>query len=109
MAAFDVPLRIILGGSRKGESFAPLAADLGRRDATAYLIGETASELAAALEREGVRFRVAGDLPHAVARAASDAHPGDVVLLSPASASYDQFRDFEERGDTFRRLVEELP
>ena len=50
----------------------------------------------------------AGDLPTAVAQAAADAEPGDVVLLSPASASYDQFANFEERGDTFRRLVEDL-
>ncbi len=49
-----------------------------------------------------------GDLPTAVAHAAADAEAGDVVLLSPASASYDQFANFEERGDTFRRLVEEL-
>jgi UDP-N-acetylmuramoylalanine--D-glutamate ligase len=50
----------------------------------------------------------AGDLPTAVSRAAADAEPGDVVLLSPANASFDQFANFEERGDTFRRLVEEL-
>ena len=43
-----------------------------------------------------------------VARAAADAEPGDVVVLSPAAASFDQFADFEDRGDAFRRLVEEL-
>ena len=50
----------------------------------------------------------AGDPRTAVAQAAADAEPGDVVLLSPACASYDQFANFEERGDTFRRVVEEL-
>jgi UDP-N-acetylmuramoylalanine--D-glutamate ligase len=49
-----------------------------------------------------------GDLPGAVRRAAALALPGDVVLLSPACASYDQFRDYEERGAAFRRLVQEL-
>jgi UDP-N-acetylmuramoylalanine--D-glutamate ligase len=53
-------------------------------------------------------LRRCGDLGRAVAWAAQDAGPGDVVLLSPACASYDQFRDFEERGDSFRALVEAL-
>jgi UDP-N-acetylmuramoylalanine--D-glutamate ligase len=47
-------------------------------------------------------------LEHAVALAAADAEPGDIVLLSPACASYDQFDNFEQRGDTFRKLVKEL-
>ena len=49
-----------------------------------------------------------GDLEAALEAAAGAAEPGDVVLLSPACASFDQFRDFEERGDVFRRLVQEL-
>jgi len=49
-----------------------------------------------------------GELPRAVARAAADAEAGDIVLLSPACASYDQFRNFEERGDQFRDLVHRL-
>ena len=73
-----------------------------------YLIGESADDLAAALDAAGRAYVRAGDLAGAVARAAADAEPGDVVLLSPASASYDQFDNFEHRGDTFRRLVEEL-
>jgi UDP-N-acetylmuramoylalanine--D-glutamate ligase len=111
IAAFgDAPLRVILGGSRKGESFAPLAADLQARGARAtYLIGETADELAAALAPAGVPFERSGTLDQAVRSAARAAEPGDIVLLSPACASYDQFRNFEERGDEFRRLVEALP
>jgi UDP-N-acetylmuramoylalanine--D-glutamate ligase len=73
-----------------------------------YLVGAAADELAAALDAAGRPYVRAGDLPAAVARANVDAEPGDVVLLSPATASYDQFPNFEERGETFRRLVEEL-
>src|SRR5207245_1391988 len=74
----------------------------------AGLIGEAPAQLADALDRNGRAYRRAGDLGTAVEQAAADARPGDVVLLSPACASYDQFHNFEERGDTFRRLVEEL-
>ena len=74
----------------------------------AYLIGEAADEIAAALGDAGVPYVPCGDLAAALAAAAAAAEPGDVVLLSPACASFDQFRDFEARGDEFRRLVEEL-
>jgi UDP-N-acetylmuramoylalanine--D-glutamate ligase len=105
LAAYDVPLHVILGGSRKGESFDELAAEVHGR---AYLIGETAGELAAALDRAGVPYTSCGDLGAAVAAAAASALPGEVVLLSPACASYDQFQDFEHRGEEFRRLVQKL-
>src|SRR4029450_6786270 len=71
----------------------------------AQLIGAAADELADALESP---FERSGDLATAVRSAAAGAERGDVVLLSPAAASYDQFEDFEERGDEFRRLVEGL-
>ena len=106
LAAYeDEPVRLILGGSRKGEDFAALAAALGPNVHTVYAIGETADELARAIP-DTIR---AGDLETAVERAATAAQPGEVVLLSPGCASYDQFRDFEERGEEFRRLVENLP
>jgi UDP-N-acetylmuramoylalanine--D-glutamate ligase len=76
--------------------------------AKAYLIGESADDIAEALAAEGVRFADSGTLEQAVADAFADADPGEVVLLSPACASYDQFRDFEERGERFRELVEGL-
>jgi UDP-N-acetylmuramoylalanine--D-glutamate ligase len=76
--------------------------------AQAYLIGDSADEIAEALAAEGVRFTYSRDLPTAVKDAFRDADPGEVVLLSPACASYDQFRDFEERGKRFRELVEAL-
>jgi UDP-N-acetylmuramoylalanine--D-glutamate ligase len=101
----DEPVRLILGGSRKGEDFEPLAAALGPNVGAVYVIGETADELARAIP-DTIR---AGDLGTAVERAAGAAQPGEVVLLSPACASYDQFRDFEERGEEFKRLVANLP
>ncbi len=108
VAAYDAPLRLILGGSLKGEDFAPFARELPENVRSIYLVGAASDELAAALDAAGRAYVRAGDLPSAVSRAAADAEPGDVVLLSPASASYDQFANFEERGDVFRRLVQEL-
>ena len=102
------PLRVILGGSLKGESFEQLAETLPANVRSIDLIGEATEELAAALGRAGRVYRRSGDLATAVGAAAGEAQPGDVVLLSPACASYDQFRNFEERGDAFRRLVGEL-
>lgn len=108
VAAFDAPLHVILGGRGKGESYTELALDLVGRARRAYLIGETATALATALELAGVDHVLSGDLETAVRSAAQNARPGDVVLLAPACASYDQFHDFEERGDAFRRLAREL-
>jgi UDP-N-acetylmuramoylalanine--D-glutamate ligase len=102
------PLRLILGGSLKGESFDELAAELPASVRSIDLIGEAGDDIAAALDRAGRRYRRAGDLATAVGAAAGEAEAGDVVLLSPACASYDQFRDFEDRGEAFRRLVGEL-
>jgi UDP-N-acetylmuramoylalanine--D-glutamate ligase len=96
------PVHLILGGSRKGEDFRPLAAALGPNVRSVHLIGETAGELAAVIP-EATR---AVDLPTALRQI--DARMGEIVLLSPACASYDQFRDFEERGEEFRRLVQNL-
>jgi UDP-N-acetylmuramoylalanine--D-glutamate ligase len=106
--AYEVPLRLILGGSLKGEDFGPFARDLPPNVRSIYLIGQATDELAVALDAAGRAYSRDGDLAHAVAHAAGDADAGDIVLLSPASASYDQFDNFEQRGDTFRRLVEEL-
>jgi UDP-N-acetylmuramoylalanine--D-glutamate ligase len=101
-------LHVILGGRGKGESYAPLAESFAPGD-RAYLIGEAAGEIAAALATKEVPFAYAEGLADALAAASAAAEPADVVLLSPACASFDQFRDYEERGDVFRRLVEELP
>ena len=109
LTAFDAPLHLILGGSLKGERFDEFAQDVARANvAVAYLIGEAAEPLAVDLGYANVPFFLATTLERAVAEAASTAQPGEIVLLSPACASYDQFRDFEHRGEEFRRLVENL-
>ena len=109
LAAYaDVPVHLVLGGRAKGESFEPLAAAIGPNVRRAYLVGEAADELAGVLGAAGVPFDRSGDLPTAVAAAAARATPGDVVLLSPACASFDQFENFEARGEDFRRLVRKL-
>ena len=108
LASFpDGALHVILGGRGKAEPYGPLAAAFKPGD-RAYLIGEAAGEIAAVLDSSGVPYVSAGDLESALAEAASAATAGDVVLLSPACASFDQFEDFEARGDAFRGLVERL-
>ena len=109
LSAYPPGLRLILGGSVKGASYDALAEKAHESDvARAYLIGQAADEIAEALANVGVRFTHSGDLATAVADAFADASSGDVVLLSPACASYDQFENFEERGQRFRELVERL-
>jgi len=102
-------LRVIMGGSRKGSSFAELARVANeQRVVRVYLIGETADEIATALAGADVAHVGCGNLDAAVRRAHAESQPGEVVLLSPACASFDQFRDFEHRGERFRELVEAL-
>ena len=72
-----------------------------------YLIGEAAERLGQDLDGT-VPLHRSGDLEAAVREASAAASPGEVVLLSPACASYDQYRDFEARGEEFRRLVQNL-
>ena len=112
LRAFAGGVHAILGGSPKGESFAPLADPVAERCAACYLIGETAAGIEAALEparSAGVAVRRCGRLDRAVDAAAAAARPGEVVLLAPACASFDAFRDFAERGERFRELVDGLP
>ena len=108
--AFDGGIRAILGGSSKGEDFTPLAAPVRERCAAVYLTGPAGEEIEQALaplEGEVPVIR-ARNFEDAVRRAGSDARPGEIVLLSPACASFDEFRDFEARGERFRELAAEL-
>ncbi len=108
LRSFEGGVHAILGGSLKGEPFEPLAEPVAERCRAAYLIGEAAEALEEALgpaAETGVVLQRCEDLEDAVRRAAAAALPGEVVLLSPACASFDSFRDFEQRGERFRGIV----
>jgi UDP-N-acetylmuramoylalanine--D-glutamate ligase len=104
LESFDSGVHAILGGSLKGGGFRELREPVAQRCRACYLIGEAAAPLAEDLEGTVPLLR-SGDLENAVRDATEAAVAGDVVLLSPACASFDQFRDFEDRGERFRSLV----
>ena len=101
------PILWIAGGRGKALAFEDLAQTARGRVKVALLIGEAAHEIEEALGGH-VRFEHCSDLDAAVAMAASLGEPGDVVLLAPACASFDQFKSFEHRGDSFRNAVQRL-
>jgi UDP-N-acetylmuramoylalanine--D-glutamate ligase len=106
LEAFDGGVHLIAGGSLKGGGFEELVEPVASRCTAVYLIGEASDRLAADLAPAGVPLERCGDLEHAVAMAGGAAQPGDVVLLSPACASFDQYDDFEARGAHFRDLAQ---
>jgi UDP-N-acetylmuramoylalanine--D-glutamate ligase len=108
IGAFEGGVHAILGGSDKGEPFAPLLDPIREHSAACYLIGASSDRLAVELApatRAGVELHRCADLEDAVRRAAAAASAGEVVLLSPACASFDAFDDYEQRGDRFREIV----
>jgi len=108
LRAFEGGVHAILGGSEKDEPFAPLAEPIGERCTACYLIGATADRLAAELApvaESGIALHRCADLEDAVRQAAAAAAPGEVVLLSPACASFDAFANYEARGERFREIV----
>jgi UDP-N-acetylmuramoylalanine--D-glutamate ligase len=111
LRAFDGGVRAILGGSEKGELYAPLLDPVRERCVACYLTGASADRLAEALApaiEAGVELHRCADLEDAVRSAAEAARPGEIVLLSPACASFDAFENFEARGEGFREVVEAL-
>jgi UDP-N-acetylmuramoylalanine--D-glutamate ligase len=107
LSAFPANVHIIMGGRGKGAPYTPLRELMRGRVKTILTIGEDAPRIAT--ELEGVaEIEACGALGNAVRRARDKARRGDVVLLSPACASYDQFRNFEDRGDQFKALVRGL-
>lgn len=107
LEAFDKPIVLIAGGYDKGIAFDELGPAIAEQVAHLIVMGETGDAIADATKGATAIHRVE-NLAAAMACATRLAQPGDVVLLSPASASYDQFRNFEERGERFRAWVDKL-
>lgn len=105
MRAIDAPLLVILGGYDKRSDLSEVARQAGRRARFAACIGTTGRGLADAIRAAGGAAEFCGELPAAVAACQRRAGPGDVVLLSPACASWDQFPDYRVRGEMFARLA----
>lgn len=101
----DGTVHLILGGRNKGADLSSLVPIVQRKARRAYLIGEAADDFARALGA-AVPHETAGTLDRAVESAAAMARPGEAVVLSPACASFDQFRDFNHRGEVFQQLVQ---
>ena len=99
---------LILGGLGKGQDFAPLAAPVAQYVRAVVLIGRDAPAIRQALAPTGVALHDAADLPSAVLLARAQAQPGDAVLLSPACASMDMFRDYAHRAQVFTEAVQAL-
>jgi UDP-N-acetylmuramoylalanine--D-glutamate ligase len=108
LRSFDGGVQAILGGSLKGDTFESLADPVAERCRACYLIGDAAEQLArdlAPAAARGIPLNRCDDLEAAVRAAAAAAKPGEVVLLSPACASFDAYEDFEQRGEHFREIV----
>ena len=108
LEGFPEPVVLIAGGKDKGVDFRPLRAPLGRKARAVVLLGEASGRMAKELAG-AAPITVAGTLAQAVCAAAEAARRGDAVVFSPACSSFDMFRNFEERGEAFRKAVQELP
>jgi len=101
-------VHLILGGQGKGQDFSALRDPVEQSCQAAYLVGEDAPAIELALKDASVPVRECGTLERAVTEAVKAARAGEAILLSPACASFDQFADFEARGERFRELVARL-
>jgi len=108
LESFNERIVLIAGGVGKGQDFGPLAEAAHHRVGHAVVIGTDGPRIAMALHAVGIPTTPAGSFRAAVEAAGRVAEPGDVVLLSPACASFDMFDNYEHRGEVFRKLVEEL-
>jgi len=106
LARGNTKVVLIAGGDGKGQDFSPLRSVVARSARCLVLIGRDAPRIEAVVADAGVPIRRAASMEEAVALSAAAARPGDVVLLSPACASFDMFRDYKHRGDVFCAAVE---
>lgn len=111
--SFDRGVHAILGGSQKGGGFGELALSVAKTCRRVYLIGDAAAQIrddltSGGVDTEAVEIVDAGDLENAIELAHAAAEPGDTVLLAPACASFDQFQNYEHRGDCFIEVVRGL-
>jgi UDP-N-acetylmuramoylalanine--D-glutamate ligase len=104
----SAPAIVILGGEGKGQDFSPLAPVVKHKARQVILIGKDASLIRRALLGTKIPMETAKNLEAAVLRSAEIARPGDAVLLSPACASFDMFRDYRHRGEAFAAAVHAL-
>jgi UDP-N-acetylmuramoylalanine--D-glutamate ligase len=106
LESYDRPVVLIAGGRNKGNDFGLFAAKIKEKARALVVLGESAAEIAEAAAGAGVeKIARAGDFEEAVYLARKAARPGDVVLLSPACASWDMFNNYEERGELFKTIV----
>lgn len=106
--AFNQPVILLAGGRNKGNSFKKLAHSIKDKVRIGILFGEAAPVMAGDFSEQGISVKTASSLREAVALAKNLARPGEVVLLSPACASYDMFKNYMQRGEDFKKLVQSL-
>ncbi|MDI9524043.1 MAG: UDP-N-acetylmuramoyl-L-alanine--D-glutamate ligase [Candidatus Cloacimonadota bacterium] len=104
LTSFDQPIRVIMGGSDKGENFSVLTELLKQRARKVYLTGGTMEKMRAAWEGK-LELDCVDDFETCIRAAFADSVPGDIVVLSPACASFDHFRNYEHRGEVFKEIV----
>ena len=107
LQSFDNPIRIIMGGAGKSEDYSILIPYLKKRAKKVYLTGDTIDEMKNAFECT-VEIESIKEFEDVIKKAFSDSDKGDIIVLSPACTSYDRFKNFEERGNTFKEIVSRL-
>lgn len=107
LLSFEHPIRVIMGGSDKGEDFGVLTDILQQKAKKVYITGDTAEIMSQAWMGK-VDLVCISDFEQCIRTAFEESHPGDIIVLSPACASFDKFRNFEHRGEVFKQIVGQI-